>query len=127
MNWANIVTELKTISIGEVKFVLRKWPNHVKRYLELKIAEGREINAESGIVKMTGKIREEDFEEQDFVRLKYGIQRWHIQDDNGNPVEFDDENLKVLMGEYPDVANKILEELVTFNFGILADPEKKKL
>ena len=86
MSFKNLTLEYKTVEISGVLFVLKKWRTALKAYLETKILDGREFNPETGRFFFTGKTTEKETKEDMVIKIKGGLQAWHIVDENDNPV-----------------------------------------
>ena len=120
MGFKNLTLEYKTVEIDGVKFVLKKWRASLKAYLEAKVLDGREFDPETGRFFFNGVTSEEDTGEEMTLKIKSGLQKWHLLDENGEPVPVNDETVKELLDNYPDVATRLLVEIEAFNSSVIS-------
>ena len=126
MGFKNLTLEHKTVDIGGGKFVLKKWRTALRAYLETKVLDGREFNPESGTFTFTGKTSEKETKDEMVLKVKGGLQKWHLIDEDDNPVPINDETITDLLDNYPDVASPLLDEILDFNKSVLRGGSKKK-
>lgn len=119
MGFKNLTLEYKTVEIDGVKFVLKKWRTSLRAYLEAKILDGREFDPETGRFFFNGVTSEKDTGEEMILKIKGGVQKWHLLDENENPVPVNDETVKDLLDNYPSVATRLLEEIEIFNASVI--------
>ena len=120
MGFKNLTLEYKTVEIDGVKFVLKKWRASLKAYLEAKVLDGREFDPETGRFFFNGVTSEEDTGEEMTLKIKSGLQKWHLLDENGEPVPVNDETVKELLDNYPGVATRLLVEIEAFNSSVIS-------
>lgn len=119
MGFKNLTLEYKTVEIDGVKFVLKKWRTSLKAYLETKVLDGREFDPDTGRFFFNGVTSEKDTEEEMILKIKSGVQKWHLLDENDELVPVDDETVKELLDNYPAVATRLLEDIEAFNASVI--------
>ncbi len=120
MGFKNLTLEYKTVEIDGVKFVLKKWRTSLKAYLEAKVLDGREFDPETGRFFFNGVTSEEDACEDMILKIKSGLQKWHILDENDELVPVNDETVKELLDDYPVVASRLMDEIEAFNASVIS-------
>lgn len=126
MGFKNLTLEYKTVEIGGVKFVLKKWRTALNSYLETKILDGREFNPKTNTFSFSGKSTEEETKEDMVLRIKGGLQAWHLIDDDNNDVPVNDVTVSELLDNYPETATELLDEIASFNESVIRGKSKKK-